>query len=155
MMKVTQQIGGWALSVIRILFGWIWLKSGYDKLSGGFGVESLIPVIAENRDSPEWYKTFFSHVVSPFSGVFDVVIPWGEILIGLGLIIGLLIVPALVMSVFVNANYILADMIFTYPTDILIATILLTGKRFTSYVSVERWLYSKWRKSWKGAEKRM
>ncbi|MFF2017066.1 DoxX family membrane protein [Paenibacillus sp. NPDC058177] len=155
MVKGAQKIAGWILSVIRVLFGWMWLRSGYDKLSGGFGVESLIPVIAANHDSPEWYKAFFSHVVSPFSGVFDVVIPWGEILIGIGLIAGLFIVPALIMSVFVNANYILADMIFTYPTDILMATILLTGKRLTSYVSVERWLYAKWRKDWNGAEKRM
>ncbi|NUU61919.1 DoxX family protein [Paenibacillus agri] len=155
MIKATQKIAGWILSVIRVLFGWMWLKSGYDKLSGGFGVESLIPVIAANHDSPEWYKAFFSHVVSPFSEVFDVVIPWGEILIGIGLIAGLFIVPALVMSVFVNANYILADMIFTYPTDILMATLLLTGKRFTAYVSVERWLYAKWWKDWNGAEKRM
>ncbi|MFC3745117.1 DoxX family membrane protein [Paenibacillus sp. GCM10012306] len=155
MKKVSQSIAGWVFSATRVLVGWMWFKSGYDKLSGGFGVEGLVPVIAANRDTPEWYKAFFSHVVSPLAPAFDVIIPIGEILIGIGLILGLLIVPALVMSVFVNANYILADMIFTYPTDILVATILLTGKRFTMYVSVERWLYSKWQEGRKGAEKRM
>ncbi|MEK8128257.1 DoxX family membrane protein [Paenibacillus filicis] len=137
---------GYAFSAARILSGWMWLKSGYDKWSGGFGVESLIPVIATNRDTPAWYKTFFAQVVSPLAPVFDAVIPWGEMLIGLGLIVGLFILPALMMSVFVNANYILADMIFTYPTDILVATLLLAAMRLTSYVSLERRLFPKWLK---------
>ncbi|GGA48822.1 DoxX family membrane protein [Paenibacillus physcomitrellae] len=144
-MKVIYLLAGYGFSLLRVVFGLMWFKSGYAKISGGFGVESLVPVVAANADSPVWYKHFFAQVVGPYANVFDLVIPIGELLIGVGLVLGLLAVPAIVMSVFVNVNYILADMIFTYPAEIMLAVILLVGHKFSTAVSIERWLYPKWK----------
>ena len=134
-------------SVVRILFGLMWLQSGYEKLVGGFSVESLVPVIAMNTDTPGWYKQFFAQVVDPCSPLFDYMIPFGELLIGTGLILGVLIVPALVMAIFIHVNYVLADMIFTYPVQIMSTTLLLVCRKSTSYLSLDRYIYSRWRNS--------
>ncbi|EIT83690.1 hypothetical protein A374_19260 [Fictibacillus macauensis ZFHKF-1] len=142
-MKWVHMVLGFVFSIARIVFGFMWIQSGYEKLTGGFGVESLIPVIAQNTDSPEWFKEFFANVVSPYSSLFDIIIPWGELLIGVGLLIGLFITPALVMSIFVNVNYILGDMIFTYPTQILFATILLVALPYTALISTGRFICKK------------
>lgn len=152
-MRWFHRIMGWIFSATRVLMGWLWISSGYDKLSGGFGVESLVPVVAANTDSPDWYKVFFQNIVHPLSPVFDILIPVGEIMIGAGLIIGLLTLPALLFSVFVHVNYILADMVFTYPVEIMISAILLSRLGWTTNCSLERLLYPQWRRKfgWKHA----
>lgn len=135
-MQIKQVIYG-IFSIARALFGFIWLQAGYNKLTGGFSVESLVPVIAMNTDTPDWYKHFFANIVDPYSSIFDWIIPWGELFIGLCLINGLLITPTLTLAIFVHVNYILADMIFTYPLQILIATLFIVFRKSCSYISID------------------
>ncbi len=42
--------------IIRVGSGIVMLMQGYEKLTGGFTLKGLVPVIANNTDSPEWYK---------------------------------------------------------------------------------------------------
>ena len=139
-MNILNRFIGILFSLARVVFGILWMKSGIDKLSGGFGVEGLVPVVLYNTDSPQWYKQLFDSIVGPYASWFDIIIPWGEVLIGVGLLVGLFIIPALIVAVFLHVNYLLADMIYTYPTDVMCSVILLTGKRFTSYISLDRWI---------------
>ncbi|NUG33053.1 DoxX family protein, partial [Acinetobacter baumannii] len=41
--------------IIRVGSGIVMLMQGYEKLTGGFTLKGLVPVIANNTDSPEWY----------------------------------------------------------------------------------------------------
>ena len=52
------------------------------------------------------------------TGLFNFIIPLGEMAIGLGLILGVLAYTASFFGAFVMINYILADMIFTYPLQL-------------------------------------
>lgn len=45
--------------IVRFLSGFIILMQGYEKITGGFSLEGLTKVIAQNEDSPTWYKQFF------------------------------------------------------------------------------------------------
>ena len=47
--------------IIRVGSGIVMLMQGYEKLTGGFTLKGLVPVIANNTDSPEWYKWFFAN----------------------------------------------------------------------------------------------
>lgn len=63
-------------------------------------------------------------------------IPLGEIAIGLGLIFGVLSYTASFFGVFVMLNYILADMIFTYPIQLFFFIILLMNKKTLESISL-------------------
>ena len=97
-------------------------------------------LIKENQDSPYWYKDFFEYVVAPNLELFKWIIPLGEIAIGLALILGVLSYTASFFGVFIMLNYILADMIFTYPTQLFFFIILLMNKETMKTLSLSHFL---------------
>ncbi len=105
--------------IVRFISGFIILMQGYEKITGGFRLEGLTKVIAQNEDSPTWYKQFFEHIIAPYTTIWEWVIPLGEIMIGLALILGFLQYYAALFGIFIMINYILADMIFTYPLQLV------------------------------------
>ncbi|WP_016913158.1 DoxX family protein [Mammaliicoccus vitulinus] len=105
--------------IVRLISGFIILMQGYEKITGGFSLEGLTKVIAQNEDSPTWYKQFFEHIIAPYTTIWEWVIPLGEIMIGLALILGFLQYYAALFGIFIMINYILADMIFTYPMQLI------------------------------------
>ena len=131
-------IGKLIILFIRLGSGSYMLFQGYEKITGGFAVDGLVPVIKENQDSPYWYKDFFEYVVAPNLELFKWIIPLGEIAIGLALILG----------VFIMLNYILADMIFTYPTQLFFFIILLMNKETMKTLSLSHFLKRTTGKDW-------
>ncbi|EHJ08802.1 DoxX family membrane protein [Staphylococcus simiae] len=121
-MKILQLI---LIFIVRLVSGTIMLLQGFEKLTGNFTLKGLVPVIKDNTDSPVWYKWFFEHVVTHSTSLFDFVIPLGELAIGLGLLFGVLSYTASFFGAFVMLNYILADMIFSYPLQLALFIILL------------------------------
>lgn len=105
--------------IIRVYSGYLIYMQGYEKLTGGFSLQGLTQVIAQNQDSPMWYKWFFENIIAPYTALWEWMIPLGEILIGLALILGFLEYYAALFGIFIMVNYILADMIFTYPLQLV------------------------------------
>ncbi len=124
------------LFVIRVVAGGYMLVQGWEKLTGSFKIEPLIPVVIKNEDSPVWFKLFFEHIVAHSAPIFNVIIPLGEIAIGLGLILGILSHIASFFGAFVMLNYILSDMIFTYPVQLALFIILLMNKNLLKQISL-------------------
>lgn len=141
-------IGKLIILFIRLGSGSYMLFQGYEKITGGFAVDGLVPVIKENQDSPYWYKDFFEYVVSPNLELFKWIIPLGEIAIGLALILGVLSYTASFFGVFIMLNYILADMIFTYPTQLFFFIILLMNKETMKTLSLSHFLKRTTGKGW-------
>lgn len=52
------------LLLIRMGSGIMMLMQGFEKLTGGFAISGLVPVVQKSSDIPEWYKAFFKHVVN-------------------------------------------------------------------------------------------
>ncbi|EZR79544.1 hypothetical protein W770_00935 [Staphylococcus aureus VET1026S] len=123
--------------IIRVGSGIVMLMQGYEKLTGGFTLKGLVPVIANNTDSPEWYKWFFANIVAHTTSLFDIVVPLGEIAIGLGLIFGVFAYAASFFGAFVMINYILADMIFTYPLQLTFFILLLMSHSLLKQTSLK------------------
>ncbi|UXR71269.1 MULTISPECIES: DoxX family membrane protein [unclassified Staphylococcus] len=124
------------LLLIRMGSGIMMLMQGFEKLTGGFAISGLVPVVQKSSDIPDWYKAFFSHVVNQQLDLIQWMIPLGEIAIGLGLIFGVLSYTASFFGVFVMLNYILADMIFTYPIQLFFFIILLMNKKTLESISL-------------------
>ena len=72
-----------------------------------------------------WYANFLEGFSLPNVELFNILVPWGELLIGIGLILGIATIPALVAAAFMNVNFLLAGTVSTNPNLLIVAFILL------------------------------
>ena len=82
-----KKISLFIIFLIRVISGIVIFRQGWEKFTGDFTLNGLVPVIRDNTDSPQWYKWFFEHIVAHTTGLFNIIVPLGEMAIGLGLIL--------------------------------------------------------------------
>ena len=87
-----------------------------------------------------WYASFLQNFALPNIELFNVFVPWGEFLVGLGLILGCLTVPALVAGAFMNLNFLLAGTVSTNPNLFTVAMILLLVGSASYYWGADRYV---------------
>lgn len=132
--------------ILRIWLGFQWLSAGWEKLSNGkfdatgFLMSALKQTGGEHPAVQPFYAAFLRHVAIPCSGVFSFLVQWGEILVGIGLILGALTIPALIAGAFMNLNFMLAGALSTNPILYTVAIILLFVGRGSYYWGVDRFL---------------
>jgi uncharacterized membrane protein YphA (DoxX/SURF4 family) len=83
------------LTVIRVYLGYSWFTSGLGKITGGFDASGFLGNAVTNPvKGPDgnvvygWYVNFLESFALPNIDVFNFLVPWGETLIGLGLMLG-------------------------------------------------------------------
>ncbi|SEM76300.1 thiosulfate dehydrogenase [quinone] large subunit [Mesobacillus persicus] len=135
------------LSALRIWLGVQWLQAGYSKLgsefdASGFLHGAIASASGENPRVQGWYASFLEGVALPNIELFNILVPWGELLVGLGLISGLATVPALIAGAFMNANFIMAGVGFSSLDGQLfvIAMILLLIGKSRYYYGLDRFV---------------
>ncbi|MCU9614606.1 DoxX family protein [Caldibacillus lycopersici] len=132
-------------TVARIWLGVQWITGGWHKLTDGFDAGGFLQgaIAKAGGEAPTvqaWYGTFLENVAAPNVELFNFVIPWGEFLVGLGLILGALTIPALIAGAFMNFNFLLAGTISTNPILLAFAVILLFVGAGAYYFGVDRFL---------------
>jgi thiosulfate dehydrogenase (quinone) large subunit len=134
-------------TILRIWLGLQWIEAGYDKIKSGFEVSGFLEgTIANARgDHPTvqgWYASFIEGFVFPNTEFFDVLIPWGEFLVGLGLLFGLATIPALIGGAFMNLNFIMAGVGLSSPDTkfFVVAMILLFIGKGRYYYGLDRFV---------------
>jgi thiosulfate dehydrogenase [quinone] large subunit len=135
-----------------VYLGWKWLTAGWGKITAGkaFDASGFIrgaiakPVVAggTNLVYPN-YVAFLKHFALPNMGIFNVLVPWGEFLIGLGLILGCLTQSAAFFGLLLNFMYMFAGSVSSNPWMVLLGGIVLmagtnAGKFGVDYVLLPR-----------------
>ena len=115
-----KKISLFIIFLIRVISGIVIFRQGWEKFTGDFTLNGLVPVIRDNT-----------------TGLFNIIVPLGEMAIGLGLILGIFAYAASFFGAFVMINYILADMIFTYPLQLAFFIILLMSHSLLAKVSLK------------------
>ncbi|WP_404331959.1 DoxX family protein [Mesobacillus maritimus] len=135
------------LSIVRIWLGLQWLKAGYSKLGSEFDASGFIQgaIASASGENPRvqgWYASFLETAALPNIEFFNILIPWGELLVGLGLISGLATVPALIAGAFMNANFIMSGVGLSSLDSKLfvIAMILLFIGKSRYYYGLDRFV---------------
>jgi thiosulfate dehydrogenase [quinone] large subunit len=103
----------WAL--LRVFLGFMLLRSGIGKLAS-FNEKTLTGIInnwinggGSVPPNPNlWYVGFLKGTVIPNAGLFAGLVKYGEILVGIALIIGLFTGIVALVGAFMNANYFFA-----------------------------------------------
>ena len=81
---------------------------------------------------------FLESFALPNAGLFNVLVPWGELLIGIGMILGAATIPALIAAAFMNLNFLLAGTISTNPEYLALEVILLFVGVGSYYWGIDR-----------------
>ena len=73
------------------------------------------------------YVSFLESFALPNVGLFNVIVPWGEFLVGLGLILGCLTTAAAFFGMVMNFSFLMAGTVSHNPTDILMGFFIITA----------------------------
>lgn len=141
------------LTVLRLYLGYSWFTAGFHKITGGFDASGFLKgAIANPVKGPDgavvfgWYVDFLKHIALPNVDVFNVLVPWGETLIGLGLILGCLTTAAMFFGLVMNFSFFLAGTVSHNPRDIFLGFIILTAGYNAGRIGLDRWVVPFFRK---------
>jgi thiosulfate dehydrogenase [quinone] large subunit len=130
----TSKVSSVLLTILRIWLGWQWLTGGIHKVFGSepFDASGFIKgVIAHPVTGPEGdvlygpFNAFLENVALPASGFFSFMVAWGELLIGLGLILGTLTTAATFFGLLMNFTFLFSGTVSSNPLYILIGVLIL------------------------------
>ena len=80
----------WPITLLRVYTGIFFLSHGFGKIQGGNFTEGMTGFINGRLEgSFGFMRAFLESVVLPNAGFFGFLVSWGELLIGLALIVGL------------------------------------------------------------------
>ncbi|MBD2847662.1 DoxX family protein [Paenibacillus sp. IB182496] len=137
------------LTVLRVMLGWQWLTSGWGKITGGgFDASGYLnnavtnPVTSGGTGEIAYptYNAFIEHFALPNVKLINVLVPWGEMLVGLGLILGTLTVTAAFFGMMMNFMFMFAGTVSTNPWLILLGTLVLVGGANAGRFGLDRYV---------------
>ncbi|MED4227105.1 DoxX family protein [Neobacillus cucumis] len=147
------KIAACILTVLRLYLGYEWMTAGYHKLAGVFDASGFLKgAIANPVKGPEgnvlygWYVDFLQHLALPNAHIFNTIIPLGEFLVGLGLILGCLTTAAMFFGLVMNFAYMFAGTVSSNPMDILIGVIIIAAGLNAGRIGLDRWVIPFFRK---------
>jgi thiosulfate dehydrogenase (quinone) large subunit len=135
------------LTIIRLYLGYEWLTAGFHKLTGGFDASGFLKgALANPVKGPDGsivyatYVGFLKHFTLPNAHLFNTMIPLGEFLVGLGLILGCLTTAAAFFALVMNFSYLMAGTISSNALDILLGVIILAAGFNAGRIGLDRWV---------------
>jgi len=161
----------WLWLIIRLYVGWEWTKAGWDKVHDpawvgssageavrGFVAGALQKATGPHADVSGWYASFLSQVASPHAAAFSYVVAFGELLVGIALILGMFTGIAAFFGAFMNVNYLFSGTVSTNPLLLLLELFLILAWRNAGWLGVDRFLLpmvgTPWQRTRVGARRR-
>jgi thiosulfate dehydrogenase (quinone) large subunit len=142
--------------VIRLYVGYEWLTEGVDKVSspvwGGAhaGValnawltKALAKTQGAHPDVQGWYATFLHTFVVPHAAFWSVLVSYGELCVGLGLILGLFTGIAAFFGTVMNASYLLAGTVSLNPVLFGLATLIVLAWKTAGWYGLDRFVLTR------------
>ena len=138
---------------IRLFLGFAWIEAAVHKITGtgwldggaalkGFWTAAVaVPDKGRPPISFEWYRDFINFLLSNHSETwFAPLIAFGELAVGVGLVIGLLTGVAAFFGALMNMSFLLAGSASTNPVLFTFAIGLILAWRVAGYYGVDRYL---------------
>lgn len=142
--------------VIRLYVGWAWFYAGWEKLTSGawlggnagnvikgFLNGALLKTGGEHPDVMRWYAWLINHVFIPSAPLLSYLIVFGEIIVGIALILGLCTKKAARAGIFMNLNYLFAGTVSTNPFLLVLQLFLIKGNKVAGWIGVDRFMKKK------------
>ena len=114
----TNKVFAGVLAFIRVYIGYQWITAGWGKAMNGFDASGFIQgAIAnaggENPTVQAWWGAFLEAFALPNAGMFSFMVAWGEVLVGLALILGIFTNFAALMGLTMNFAFLFSGTVST------------------------------------------
>jgi thiosulfate dehydrogenase [quinone] large subunit len=138
---------------VRVWLGYQWITAALHKLESaswmvtgtalkGFWTNAVaIPASGSPPITYAWYRAFLQFLLNTNSYVwFAKLIPVGEFLVGLGLILGMFTGFAALFGGFMNWNFMMAGSVSVNPLFLAISILLIVGWKVAGYFGLDYFL---------------
>jgi len=139
--------------IIRLYLGYEWLMAGWDKVISptwfgshagaavqGFVHGALGKTTGAHPDVQMWYAAFLEHAVLPYPVIWSNAIAVGEVLVGLGLIVGLFTATAAFFGALMNLDYLLSGTVSINPILFVLAISIMLAHRVAGHWGLDRYV---------------
>ena len=146
----------WFWLIVRVYLGWDWLTAGWEKVTNPAGVwvgdkagvaltgflQGALkktadfcapPPAACHADVQWWYAAFVNNFALPNVKLFSYLVAYGEVLVGVALILGFLVGVSAIFGMFMNYNFMLAGTVSVNPAMFLLGLFLVLSWRISGY----------------------
>lgn len=143
----------WFWLIVRVYLGYIWIHAGWDKVTSpawtgdkvglaltGFINGALAKTSGAHPDVQGWYGSFLENIVLPNVQMFSYLVAYGEVLVGIALIIGAFTGIAAAFGLFMNYNFLFAGAVSTNPILLLLELLLILAWRVAGWYGLDRYL---------------
>lgn len=127
------KIAAGIFAALRIYLGYAWMTAGFHKITGGFDASGFLkgavanPVAGPDGIVYGGWVSFLESFAIPNAELFNFMIPWGEFLVGLGLILGCLTTAAAFFGVVMNFSFMLSGTVSHNPTDVIMGFLIMVA----------------------------
>lgn len=155
----------WVWAVVRIWLGWQWAVAGWGKVGnpawvdGGAALRGYlsravaIPETGNPQVTYDWYRAFLNFLLEGGHYTwFAKLVAWGELLVGIGLIVGAFTGFAALAGAVMNFSFMLAGTASTNPVLFLAAILLIMAWKTAGWIGVDRWLLPELGTPWAAGE---
>jgi thiosulfate dehydrogenase [quinone] large subunit len=138
---------------IRVFLGFAWVEAGWHKatspgwLDGGAALAGFwkaavaVPTTGRGQITYDWYREFLNFLINGNHQTwFAVLITFGEIAVGVGLILGILTGFSAFFGAFMNMSFLLAGSASTNPIMFTLAVGVVLAWKVAGYYGVDRYL---------------
>lgn len=142
--------------VARIYVGWLWLQAGIEKIGDpawtgdqagtaitGFLTHSLTLTSGEHPAVLGWYSWLIQNVGMGNAELLSHLVAYGELVVGIALILGLFTGLAAGAGAFMNFNYMLAGTAGLNPLMFVIQVLLIFAWRTAGWIGLDRQMLPK------------
>lgn len=145
--KTTKRV---LFSLLRVWLGIQWLQAGIGKVGApawtgenagaavaGFANGAIAKAAGENPTVQSWFAGFMEAAVLPNATLFGYLVAYGEVLAGVGLILGIFTGFAAAGAALMNLSFLLAGTLSTNPILYTAAFLVLIGLKYAQYYGVD------------------
>lgn len=140
-------------TVVRVYVGYLWLSAGWGKVTSsawvgseaggavtGFLNRALTLTTGDHPSVQPWYAWMIENIFLPNAALMSHLVAFGEVLVGIALILGFLTGISAFLGGFMNASFLLAGTVSTNPVMFILATWLVLAWRVAGYYGLDYWV---------------
>lgn len=152
----------WIWLILRVWLGYAWVEASLHKINDpawvstgealkGFWTNAIqIPETGRVPIAYDWYRSFLTYLLNQEAYTwFGKLVAYGELLIGIGLIVGAFVGIAAFFGALLNWNFIMAGAASTNGLLLVVAIVLVLAWKVAGYYGADflllRWLGVPWR----------
>lgn len=143
----------WLWLAVRLYIGYDWLMAGWGKIHNpawvgsdagvavkGFLMGALQKASGAHPDVSAWYSYFIQNFALAHTAEFSYIVAFGELAVGIGLILGLFTGIAAFFGTFMNLNYLFSGTVSTNPFMLLLQLFLILAWRTAGWLGLDRYV---------------